>query len=221
MKQIEFNEKLAIFAGIAIPILTILFGTEKSPFKYTLSMIGNWFNWGDRIKFIIWGIFTAIFIVIFLIHIFQETRFRNKKAYRFLYASGILLVLSVFTPTITKQPIPLDMRTLRIGLHEIFSVLFSIFLIASLYLFSRYLSESEQELSIKPLRYLLITVGGSILVLTIFGMTGIFEFFFFISLSIFLLIVEFRIRRQKKFESKLMQNQKISRKPSEEELAKE
>jgi hypothetical protein len=198
MKQKEFNEYLAIFAGISIPLFTILFATEKSPFQYTLSMIGNWFDFDDRVKFIIWGILTSTLLVIFIIHIFKKTRFKNERAYRFLYASGLLLMLSVLTPTITRQPIPKELRSLQLGFHEIFGLLFAITLIISLYLFTRYLSSKEEEFSIKPLRALIITVGGSILVLTLFGMTGIFELFFFISLTVFLWIIELNTRKDTK-----------------------
>jgi uncharacterized membrane protein len=62
MQYKRFNEKIITFSIIMIPLLTLLFGLRESPFNYTLSMIGNWF--GHFNIFIIWGIVTAILLII-------------------------------------------------------------------------------------------------------------------------------------------------------------
>ena len=196
MKNKKVSEKILIFALITIPIFTILFAIEKSPFNYTLSMIGNWFGLEERIEFIVWGIFTAFMLAFFLKNIYIETRFNDGKANYMLYLSSLFLILAVFVPTVNREPIPKELRPfLYFNLHVLFVVLFAVFLTISLYMFTKYLSKKTKNGSVSPVKYLMFTSGISILLLTIFGMTGIFEISFFTSLSIFLIILE---RRSKK-----------------------
>lgn len=191
----KFNEQIISFSIITVPILTLIFGLRKSPFDYTLSMIGNWYDYYTR--FVLWGIITSILLFISIYHIYQSANFKNRKAIRFLILSVIFLVLTVLTPTISEEPIQKELREIFVfNFHGLFGFAFSFFLILSLYLFSRYLSSVDEKLSLKSFRWLLITVGGSILTLFIFGMTGIFEIFFFVSLSIFLFIINIGIKKK-------------------------
>lgn len=193
----KFNEQIISFSIITVPILTLIFGLRKSPFDYTLSMIGNWYDYYTR--FVLWGIITSILLFISIYHIYQSANFKNRKAIRFLILSVIFLVLTVLTPTISEEPIQKELREIFVfNFHGLFGFAFSFFLILSLYLFSRYLSSVDETLSLKSFRWLLITVGGSILTLFIFGMTGIFEIFFFVSLSIFLFIINIGIKKKLK-----------------------
>jgi hypothetical protein len=190
----KFTEHIMLFSIICIPLFTLLFSTRKSPFDYTLSMIGNWY--GYQKSFIIWGIITAILLSFIIIHIYKKTKFQNQRAYRFLYLSIIFLILTVIVPTAHDEPVPKEVRALiDVNIHGLLGVLFAVFLITSLTLFAKYLSLVNKELSIKSMRLLMITVGGSILTLTIFGMTGIFEIFFFFSLSAFLMIINNNIKK--------------------------
>lgn len=160
-------------------------------------MIGNWF--GYYRSFILWGIITAILLSIAIINIYKKTNFQNKKAYRFLYYSMFFLILTVITPTGSNEPIEEELRNaFHINFHGIFGVLFSVFLIISLILFYRYLTLTNKKLSIRTSWWLFITVGGSLFTLFLFGMTGIFELFFFISLSIFLFIINSDIKKLNK-----------------------
>ena len=169
-------------------ILTLAFGTIRSPFKYSLSMIGNYF--GFMIEFIIWGIATGILITIFLVKIYKQTKFKNKKSFRFLYASAFFLILTVITPSFNSGTTPIKLERILENPHAMFGALFGVFLISSLYLFSKHLSQTNKELSIKTTKLLLATIGGSILILTFFGLTGIFELFFFISVFIILFVLK-------------------------------
>jgi hypothetical protein len=190
MQYKRFNEKIITFSIIMIPLLTLLFGLRESPFNYTLSMIGNWF--GHFNIFIIWGIVTAILLIITISNIFNKFNFKNKKATIFLLLSGIFLILTVLTPMLPQEIVTQELRRWFIfNFHFLFAVIFSLFLVLSLYLFSKYLSSVNKKLSLRSFRWLLITVGGSIFTLFIFGKTGIFQLFFFICLSIFLLILHF------------------------------
>jgi hypothetical protein len=105
--------------------------------------------------------------------------------------------LTVLTPTIDNTFVENDYEfvdyeiknTFFFNFHNIFAFLFSLFLMFSLFLFSKYLSSYNKKIYLKSFNWFLITLGGSLLMLFLFGFTGIFELFFFISLSVFLLIL--------------------------------
>ena len=195
-----FNKSLALFSLIMVPCYAIFFGLQKSPFEYTFSMIGYWFN--NRLGFIIWGTVTAFLLLIGIFNIYKQVSFKSKRAYRLLYASILFLVLSVITPTVNSEPLRKEMREglFYFNLHGLFAALFAIFLLTSLFLFSHYLSITDnKKMSLKgSLGWLLIISGGSLIILFLFGMTGVFELFFFISLSVFLIVTTTNCFKNKK-----------------------
>lgn len=197
MSNHRFNETLISFVLFMVPIYTFFFAFKESPFNYTFSMIGNYFDY--RVNFIIWGAITAILLLISIIHIYNNSKFEDKRAHRYVKLSILFLVLTVITPTANDDSIygPLSKRFPFFNIHGIFGFMFGLFLILSLLLFSKYLSAVNKEVSIRSIKLLLITVGGSLSTLFIFGMTGIFELFFFLFLSIFLLITHKNIRVDK------------------------
>lgn len=188
MKNNNFNESLIKFCLISIPLYAILFSLKKSPFDYTLSMMGNWFDY--RLKFVIWGVVTALLLFIAVSSIYKKVKIQNKKARNLLFFSSVFLVLTVITPTIHTEEIYGELSKLKVflNLHTLFGILFAVFLLSSLFLFSKYLEVIDRELSIRSLRYLFLALLGSLLILIFFGMTGIFELFFFGYLSLFLLV---------------------------------
>lgn len=186
----KWKEHLIIFAIASIPIITLLTSLEQSPFQYTLSMMGNWFGFDDRFKFIIWGIFTSILLTVAIYSIYKKTGVENKNAYRATVASGLFLILAVLTPTPHRSPVPPELRTFNIDLHNIFGTLFVISIVLSLYIFSKYLSKKDRRISSIIDKFFIITIGGTIIMLVLFGMTGIFELYFFISISVALIIAE-------------------------------
>ena len=191
MTNKKFNELLIFFSLFAIPVYALYFGLKKSPFEYTFSMIGNWFEY--KINFIIWGVVTAILLFIVIVNLYKKTKFKNKKAHQLMYSSLFFLILTVITPTAHSEPIQEELKShfFYFNLHGFFAVLFGLFLLTSLFIFSRYTSQINKNFSTKSLLLLLTTVGGSVFTLFIFGMTGIFELFFFISLSAFLIVANF------------------------------
>ena len=190
MQYKRFNEKIITFSIIMIPLLTLFFGLRSSPFNYTLSMIGNWLGYFNF--FIIWGIITSLFLVIAIYNIYRKFNFKNKRAIISLSFSSIFLILTVVTPMIPQEIITEELKRIFIfDFHFLFAFTFSFFLVLSLYLFSKYLSLVNHKLSLRSFRWLLITVGGSLIVLIIFGKNAMFQLFFFISLSIFLFILHF------------------------------
>lgn len=197
MSNYRFNESLISFALFMVPIYTFFFAFKESPLDYTFSMIGNWFDY--RLSFIIWGVVTATLLLISIIHIYNNSRFEHERAHRSVKLSMFFLILTVVTPTANNNPLfgALIESLPFFNLHGIFGFMFGLFLLLSLYLFSRYLTETDKEVSIKSIRLLLFTVGGSVATLFIFGMTGVFELFFFLFLSLFLLITNWTVRRNR------------------------
>ena len=185
--------KILYFGILSLPIWTILYATNKSPFDYTLSMIGNWFDY--RIYFIIWGIVTGILFTSFLIYLFKKTNFNNKKSKKYAYLSGIFLILTVLTPSTNQEPIDKALRILHLDLHVMWGALFVFFLLTTFYMFYKYLKTINKEISVKSSKYLIFTIFGSLLLLTLFGMTGIFEIFFFISIIFYMLMLDYYIEK--------------------------
>ncbi|MDD3178147.1 MAG: hypothetical protein PHR26_01380 [Candidatus ainarchaeum sp.] len=185
------TNKILYFGILTLPIWTIIYATNKSPFDYTLSMIGNWFDY--RINFIIWGIVTGILFTLFLINLFKKTNFNNKKSKKYAYLTGIYLILTVLTPISIQEPIDKALRVWHIDLHVVWSVLFAFSLITCLYMFSKYLKTTHKQISIRYSKYMIFTIFGSLLLLTLFGMTGIFELFFFISVTFYMIILDYYI----------------------------
>ncbi|NHB68729.1 hypothetical protein [Perlabentimonas gracilis] len=181
LKKQHFKNKevtwLAIFAIIMIPLGTYLFGTKESPFYYTLSMIGN--RLGYRLNFIIWGIVTGLLLTFFIIRLFVLKSFHNQRARRLLVWALVFLLLTVLIPSLERLPVLMIF-------HILVAAGFAISLTLSLYLFIKHLSISDQKVYRWSILMFYLVVGGSLLMLFVFGMNGIFELFFFISLSIFL-----------------------------------
>ncbi|MCK9451599.1 MAG: hypothetical protein M0Q90_07910 [Bacteroidales bacterium] len=175
----------SFFAGFIIaliPIYTFWFGTLQNPFDYTLSMIGNRF---DRMnEFIIWGTVSGLLLFLYIINLFREAAFQDKRARRMLVYSTIFLVLTVITPAVE------EINRVTHRLHAVFGALFGIFLSTSLYFFIRYLRTVDEDVFGRSMIYLNIVILGSLSLFIVFGNNGIFELFFFLTLSFFLWILK-------------------------------
>lgn len=177
--DIRLGGLLAAIAIVLVPIYAISFGFKQNPFTYTFSMIGNRFE--QMTEFIIWGVVTGGLLVFFIGWLFKNAAYKEKKARRLLIWSNVFLVLCVATPAI-KEIDPISHK-----LHALWGGLFGISLCMAVYFFVRHLIETNNKISPKTLMYFNIVVFGSIGCLLIFGNTGIFELFFFVTLSIFLM----------------------------------
>ncbi len=175
-----YMKYLAIFALIFIPLYTWLFATKESPFYYTMSMIGNQFDY--RLNFIIWGTVTGFLLTFYIARLYVLKSFKNKRAHRLLIWSHIFLILTVAIPAVEHLPF---LKTL----HAVMAVLFGLSLLASLYLFIRFLGEINEQITIKSMWFLTAVLAGSIGLFFLLGNTGIFELFFFFSLVIFLAVL--------------------------------
>jgi hypothetical protein len=171
---------LALYALLIIPLYTWLFATKESPFYFTMSMIGNM---GDhRINFIIWGIVTGFLITFYIARMYMMKSFKNPRAHRLLIWSHLFLVLTVIVPAVDTLPFLKQV-------HALMAVLFGLSLLTSLYLFIRYLGEIDEKLSTRSTWMLFTVLLGSIGLFFLLGNTGVFEIFFFFSLTLFLALM--------------------------------
>jgi len=174
----------ALFAFLSIlivPIYTIKFGTIESPFEYTLSNIGNFF--GHNTSFVLWGIVTGICLAMYLLYTFKKLDYTNKKSRGYLIASNVFLLLTVLTPAMK------DIMPFIYFIHVVNSILFPLFLIASIMLFVQYFSIRNKRFGKLAYALLLATVATPILMLFFMGLNGLVEILFFVCISIFLLIL--------------------------------
>lgn len=186
-----YTGNLVASALILIPLGTHLFGLKRSPFHFTLSMIGN--TVGNRLRFVLWGIVTAALLGFSIISLFRAARYHGERGLRLLRLSVLLLVVTVLTPLLEGMPV--------LGaMHNFFGAAFGISLVACLSLFIRYLAHVQKKISLRSRSLLHFTVAGSLSMLFLFGITGVFELFFFSSVTLLLLVLDswffFRDRRR-------------------------
>ncbi len=179
--KLSLKAFFAFLSVVTVPVYTIIFGTKESPFDYTLSNIGNFFDYNT--SFILWGIVTGTCLAGYLLYTFTKLDYKNRKAKRYLISSNVFLFLTVITPAIK------DIMPFWHFMHVIYSGLFALFLIVSIMLFVQYFSEVNKRLG--KLAYSLLTATVAIPVLTLFfmGLNGVVEILFFICISVFLLVL--------------------------------
>jgi len=179
---------LAVFAVIVIPLGTYLFATNESPLHYTMSKMGN--EKGYRLGFIIWGIVTGLSLSFFVIRLYVLKSFRNPRSRKLFIWSMVFLLLAVVIPSLEHLPL--------LGkLHNFSAGAFGVLLMASLYLFVNHIEERNPKTHRWSIIMIKIIVGGSLLVLFLFGLNAIFQLFFFFSLSFFLWFINRRLAGQK------------------------
>jgi hypothetical protein len=172
---------IAVFAFVMIPLGSWLLATRESPFNHTFSHIGN--SAGYKMAFIIWGIVTGLLISFLVIRLYILHSFDNVRARKLLVWSLIFLIITVLLPSMDTLPYLYEVHTLM-------AVSFAISLMMSLYLFIQFLNESHQKLFNWSMSLLIFIIGGTVICFFIFGNTGIFELFFFFSLTFFLYFLD-------------------------------
>ena len=75
------------------------------------------------------------------------------------------------------------------SLHTLFAILFGISLSGSLFYFIKFLKLTNETIYGKSMLFLIVIILGSLVLLILFGNSGIFELFFFLALSAFLLVL--------------------------------
>lgn len=192
--KVKYEDRFAIIATLIISVITVSFGTRESPFDYTLSMIGNRFD--ARLEFIVWGVITASLLILYVLHLFKLGAFQNKKARRHLIRSGIFLVLTVLIPAIE------ELWPILHKMHAVFGALFGLSLVTSIYYFIKYIEIFNKRLFSISFFLLMLSAGGSVMLLFLFGNNGLFEIFFFVSICFVLLFLEISVKKNREELSK-------------------
>ena len=130
-------------------------------------------------RFIIWGIMNGLLLSFVIIRLYVLNSFRDHRARNLLICSSVFLTLTVFIPFMQNHWV-------LSKIHDLTAFAFGASIIASLYLFIRFLSKKRKMIYHWSRKWFSFIVSISILLYFVFGSTGIFELFFFIGLSLFL-----------------------------------
>jgi len=164
---------------LAALLLTVVYGTLEDPFHYTLSNIGNFFDY--RLFFIIWAIVTGIAIQSSILALFRLEKYVPKTKYWFVMASVLFLILTALVPALK------DIYPFWHLIHTLFAGLHALFLLLSFVPFVNFLARENPRLHVIIRIWLIIIWVGGILSLILLGHSAIFELWFFVTLIIFLL----------------------------------
>jgi len=183
-------------------IFTFIFGTLENPFHYTLSNIGNFFNY--RILFIVWSIICGLAIEIGFLALLRLENYGNKKTYTFLYLATFFLIATGLLPALK------DTQPILHYLHVLSSVLLAIFYTLSLIPFSIWITKENPRLRAIIATWLSVIWIGSISMIVIYQHSALFEIWFFATIIIFLLYLSLVLFEEKiiKISIKLLSNEK-------------
>lgn len=174
---------------LAALLLTFIYGTLENPFVYTLSNIGNLFNY--RLFFIIWAIVTGLSIQFTIVSLFQLEEYKSKSRYVFVVLACIALIVTALIPALKHQ------YPILHALHTASAVLHALFILLALNPFVSYISRQNPRLK-KVITVWMVTIWiGSIVPLIILGNTGFYELWFFTTLIIFLLYLSMMLFEEK------------------------
>ncbi|MFA6618550.1 MAG: hypothetical protein WCT23_05725 [Candidatus Neomarinimicrobiota bacterium] len=174
------RNRIIVMSGLLITlIMTAIYSTLENPFKYTLSNIGNFFNY--RQVFIIWAIIAGLSIQTACIALFKLEKYEQKKASTLVIYASIALVLTAIIPAAR------DLFPFWHFVHVLTSINYGLLLILGLFPFIRFISTNNPRLRKANRLWGYIIIGGSFLSILIFGMSGIFEIWFVATTTLFLL----------------------------------
>lgn len=183
-------------------VFTFIFGTLENPFHYTLSNIGNFFNY--RILFIVWSIICGVAIELGFLALLRLEHYGNKRTYTFLYLATFFLVATGILPALKEsQPVLHYM-------HVASSVLLALFYTLSLIPFSLWISKENPRLRAIISIWISVIWIGSIAMIVIYRHSALFEIWFFATIILFLLYLSLVLFEEKiiKMSIKLMSNEK-------------
>jgi len=160
-------------------LLTIAYGMLEDPLVYTLSNIGNFFDY--KIYFIIWSVVAGLSIQFTVGVLFKLEEYKSKFGYHFIGISVALLILTALIPALKDiYPFWHTVHTVTSGLH-------ALFLYLALVPFSIWVSKENPRLRLTIFIWLGIVWAGSILMIILFRHSALFELWYFITNIIFLL----------------------------------
>jgi len=160
-------------------LFTVVYSTLENPFQYTLSMIGNRFTY--REWFIIWGIVTGFCLQTSSIALFKLEGYQDKKASRYVIYGAVFLVLTAIIPAIEEKMLFWH------RVHMLTAVFYALFFMIGVGPFVLWVSKENPRLRKIISIWIYTIVGGSVFALVFLGMTGIFEVWFIVGLTLFLM----------------------------------
>lgn len=182
-KQLTRNRRyrMWILAFLLFALLfTISYGSIENPFQYTFSKIGNRFNIGNRVLFIVWAISTGTIIQASIIALFKIEGYKNNRHMYFIFFGSFFLVASAVIPSLPH----LEFWT---TMHLITAGLFALFLTLGFFPFAIWVARENPRLTKVIYVWMIITWGGGSFWYIALGNTGMFEMWFFVCLIIFIL----------------------------------
>jgi hypothetical protein len=174
-------------------VSTLVFGTLRNPLLFTLSNIGNYFDF--RGFFIAWAIIVGSAIQYAILSLFQLEEYRpNHRLKNILVVlSAILLIATAIVPAF-KDAYP--------GwhiVHYITAGLYAACIFVTLFPFAIFITRENPRLRKVIFVWLAVIWGGSVLALVFFGKVGMFEMWFLVGNLLFLLYLSLI-----KFEEKIV-----------------
>lgn len=177
----ERTRRIVIMSLLVSALLfTVVYGTIENPFQYTFSMIGNRFDIGNRILFIVWAGYTGFAIQSSVLALFSIEQYKNKRHYRYIYIATVFLIITALSPS-------LDHLQFWTKIHLYTAGLFALFLTLGFYPFIIWVARNNPRLQRTVYVWLGITWGGGLTWYFLLGNTGTFEIWFFGFFILFLL----------------------------------
>lgn len=174
---------------LASLLLTIVYGTLENPFEFTLSNIGNFFDY--RLFFIVWSIISGLAIQFSMLALFNLEHYHRKPLYWFAGIGTIFLVATALIPAL-KDTYPFWHL-----LHTATSVVYALFIFLSVNPFTIWVTKNNPRLRLVLRIWLGVIWGGGLLMLILFGRSGMFELWFFVTLIIMLLYLSLILFEEK------------------------
>ena len=182
-------------------VFTFVYGTLEDPFVYTLSNIGNFFNY--RVVFIIWSIVSALAIEFAVLALFKLEEYPNRTGYTFIYIATVLIIITGIVPAL-KETYPLWHY-----IHTGTSGALAIALYIAIVPFSKWVSKENPRLRKTIIVWQIAIWIGSILMIVLYWHSALFEIWFFVSTILFLLYLSLVLFEEKiiKISVKLMMDE--------------
>ena len=160
-------------------VLTVVYGTLENPFQYTLSNIGNFFDY--RIFFIVWAIGSGIAIQVAILALYRLEGYHGPMKYWCAGLSTLFLVATAFIPANR------DLWPVAHLIHSLTAGIYAALLFFGFNPFVTWVSRENPRLRLVLRVWLAVIWIGSVVPLILFGKNGLFEMWFFSSNIILLL----------------------------------
>ncbi|AIO19202.1 hypothetical protein KQ51_01325 [Candidatus Izimaplasma bacterium HR1] len=171
-------------------LFTVSYGSIENPFQYTFSKIGNRFNIGNRVLFVVWAISVGTIVQASILALFEIEKYRNKRQTIFIVSGSIFLIATAAAPSLPDLPFWTWVHLVTAGL---FAVLLSFGFIP----FAFWVARENPRLTRVIHVWLGITWGGGIFWYITLGNTGMFEMWFFVFFIVFLLYLSLVLFEEK------------------------